>query len=342
MWQRHHEGIGATIRGAAVTAVVALLLGGCGGSGGNGGTTSASSVPPPSAATTVPRTAGTEAPVVETEPSTALPETTAPAEPIDWANLTYDVGCGAVDSIELSDGLFQPEQFNSALESLIAELRSAVPIPTRANVTLVHIGCVAGGATGALSGELFVVMAAPAGSDTPVLLTAVIAEPGATHTVTDDGTVIIDDLTYGANDPNCCPSVFRSRQIVWDGASPVVVEGSRPDRDAGTAPTDPSGECVASEIDADHADTLAVSLLENALATAGFDPGSLDGVYDDALVNAVVRYIEFNADNPAIHSSGDAPYDNLHAEARVHGTVRTPILTSLGIACAQVAQLPRN
>lgn len=171
----------------------------------------------------------------------------------------------------------------------------------------------------------------------------VIAEPDSTHVMNDDGVIVVDDTTFGANDPNCCPSVFRSQQVVWDESGlPVVVEGARPDTSATTS-VSAGSECVATELDAETADPAQALALEASLAAAGFDPGPVDGVLDQTAMNAVVRFIEFNAGNPALHDDDpNRPYDNLHAEASQHGVVRRPVLTALGIACETVTTLPRS
>lgn len=328
-------------RATLLVGAAALAITGCGG-GGSGGADSSVATTASTDVTTEPATTESSG-TTEVATDTTVPDTsTATTEvvvPIDWGNLTYGLECGAAAAIELTDGTFRPEQYNSDLESLIVELRSADPLPARADVTIVHLSCQAGGATGALSTELYAVMDTSAGGAAPALLTHVVAEPGAVGTITDDGTVVIDDTTYGADDPNCCPSVFRSRQIVWgDDGLPVVVEGSRPDTPATPPPTGQA--CVATELDAASADPSQALLLEQALAVAGFDPGPVDGVLDAAAMNAVVRLIEFNADNPELHSGPNAPYTNLHAEARDHGVVRTPVLDVLGIGCPDIAQLP--
>ena len=331
----------------AVALIGVLVASGCG-EGGSGGSdpTSTTSAPADATTTAVDTSAPTVAPgpvVVESTPSTAAP-TSAPIAPaverVDWGNQTYDAACGIVETIELVDGTFRPDAFNSDVERLVVSLVAAEPIATRIDDVLVQLSCEAGGPGSALSNELYFVFTV--GPDAAVQQRlVVVGEPDAVHVINDEGVVVIDDTTYGANDPLCCPSVERSRQIVWDGDTPTVVEGARPDANPiGSVP--PDGACVATELEVGSTESGQVALLEDALVAAGFDPGPRDGVLDDAVINAVVRVIEFNADNPAIASPPDAPYENLHAEASVHGVVRTPVLTVLGIACDTVAELPRR
>jgi hypothetical protein len=117
----------------------------------------------------------------------------------------------------------------------------------------------------------------------------------------------------------------------------VVVEGGLPDAPPDGEP--PAGGCVGTELALGATDAAAVDVLEQALAAAGFDPGPIDGRLDELTVAAVVRVIEFNADNPAMRAEPGAPYSNLHAEAAQHGRVRAPVLRVLGIACDAVTSL---
>ncbi|HWL43004.1 MAG TPA: hypothetical protein VNQ73_08670 [Ilumatobacter sp.] len=325
---------------------MALVATACGSdSGGGAGTTELSaetstSGPASTTSSSAPTTTVVSGPVVvETAAPTLPPTTSAPEpEPIDWGNQVYAAACGSAEPIDLVDGIYEPLEYNRDGGHLRVSLVGAEPIPTRPDATLVHLTCLAGGPGASLSGELYV-MFRVAGDGATEQQLVVVGEPGAQHVVNDDGVVVIDDTTYGANDPNCCPSVFRSRQIVWgDDGLPVAVEGSRPDTPATPLPTGQA--CVATELDAASADPSQALLLEQALAVAGFDPGPVDGVLDASAMNAVVRLIEFNADNPELHSGPNAPYTNLHAEARDHGVVRTPVLNVLGIGCPDVAELP--
>lgn len=331
-------GTRAAVFGALLVAVLSLAACG-GGDDATSGDDTLSTLPSGvAAADTTPSAPTTPAP--NATDSTSAPDTTANSAPIDWANLTYDLGCGPAHQLPLVDGRFEPAEFNGTGGLLLVELRGAEPLPGDAGTTLVHLGCVAGGATGALSAELYAVMSAPAGAPTPVLLTVLTANPGAVHVVAEDGTVIVDDLVHGADDPNCCPSVFRSQQIIWEGATPVVIEGARP-----TAPSDGNvidDGCVGTELSPTNNDPTSVMLLRNALTGAGYDAGPTDTAYDDALINAVVRYIEVNADNPALKNTSGSPYENLHAEALHHRTVRAPVIVSLGIACSDVRFVAPN
>jgi hypothetical protein len=274
---------------------------------------------------------------------------------IDWANHTYAIACGAVNEIELADGSFRPETHNGDADQLDVEVVSAEEVPGRDGFVLVQLACVAGGPGAALSQQLYLVMELPAPSDDapaasvpsefhvgPTIAAAVIAEPGATHVVTSDGVVVVDDVTFGADDPNCCPSVFRSQQVVWDDAGrPAVVEGSRPDTPPAPDAAPGAEACVGTELAVASAHPAEALLLEQALSTAGFDPGAIDGVLDDAAMNAVTRFIEFNAGNPALHDDDpNRPYENLHAEATDHGIVRRPVIETLGIGCPTVVALP--
>lgn len=288
---------------------------------------------------TVTETAASTSEAPATSTTVAPPPTTLLAvERVDWANLTYAAECGIVDMLELADGEFRPEQYNSNVESLIVTFTSAEAVPTRPDDVLVRLSCAAGGPTGGLAAELFFIMTVGADGTAEQRL-VVVAEPDAIHSINDEGVVVIDDTTYGSNDPNCCPSVFRSRQIVWDDGVPTLIEGSLPDGSG--APADPAANgCVASELEVGWPNADEVTLFEQALQSSGFEPGPVDGVLDDATISATVRLIEFNADNPALHSEPGAPYTNIHAEAREGGIVRAPVFAVLGIACDTVTSLP--
>lgn len=328
------------------TLAAALVVTACGSDSEGGAGMSepsaevSTSAPPSTTSSSAPTTSVVSGPVVVETAAPILPPTASAPEPqpINWGNQVYDAACGSAEPIHLVDGIYEPPEYNRDGGHLRVSLVGAEPIPTHPDATLVHLTCLGGGPGASLSGELYFVFRVAADGATEQQL-VVIGEPDAQHVVNDDGVIVIDDTTYGASDPNCCPSVFRSRQIVWgDDGLPVVVEGSRPDTPATPPPTGQA--CVATELDAASADPSQALLLEQALAVAGFDPGPVDGVLDAAAMNAVVRLIEFNADNPELHSGPNAPYTNLHAEARDHGVVRTPVLDVLGIGCPDIAQLP--
>lgn len=314
-------GAGKLGRMVAVLCAAAVVGAGCGDDGS--GDVGASPVPE----TTV-------------DPST----TSAPPEDddaaVDFGQLTYDAECSLLDEIVLVDGEMRPEAFNSDVETLVVTLADVVPLPGREDDHLVHLTCDAGGPAGALTTHIYVVMTDD-GDGTATQRLALIGEADARAVVNDDGVVVVSDTVHGASDPSCCPSVERSRQIVWDDDEPVVVEGGRPDAPPASTPS-MDGACVAHELEVGWADAGEVESLEQALTAAGFDPGPIDGQLDQATIDATVRLIEFNAGNPELRAGPDAPYDNLHAEASRHGTVREPVLRVLGVACDVVEPLPAN
>jgi hypothetical protein len=273
------------------------------------------------------------APGPTSEPTTS---TTVPAvDRFDWANLTYASECGTATELPLVDGLYRPDDQNSNDQVLEVELQGADPLGPHLADVLVHLTCRAGGVGAELSSELYFVMHAV---DEPRQDLVIVAEPSATHAIDLDGVVTIDDLTHGPNDPSCCPSVNRTRQIRWQDETPIVTDGLGP-----TEPPDataPRSGCVGTELSLDSTDIGAIDRLETALAAAGFDPGPLDGRIDELTIAAVVQLIEVHADDPAMHADTGSPGMNLHAEAAQRGHVRAPVLRVLGIACEVVERLP--
>lgn len=278
---------------------------------------------------------------IATDEDAALDEDPEETRSIDWGNLTYDLECGGVTTLPLVDGSYRPDAANSPDGSLEVALVSAEEIPGQPDRYVVHLTCLAGGAGAHLSGDLFAVMDATELDDDldPVQLLGLTSGARGTHVLNDDGVLVVNDTIYAGDDPLCCPSLFRSRHVIWDAGEPLVIEGSRPDTEPGPLDTAGLDACAARELAIGWPEPGEVELLERALVAAGFTPGPVDGTLDETTVAAVVRFVEFNASNPALRTEPSDPYDSIHTEAHQLGNVRRPVLVALDIACDEVRLL---